>query len=323
MSFTVYQAARGFLPELTAELSRCGLAFTVRDPLVLVPGPPQALAWAQNVWVEPQYIPVDSIGDAARKLRAIQRNWALCPVGLHRRAELIRQKLPKVTARPYVFGDPLPSAALGAWTLWEEKTVLASTVTSSPFPNGEWNFLENKTDPPNRAYLKLWEALSRIGERPGPGQLCLDLGGSPGGWTWVLASLGARVFTIDKAPLDPKIARLPGVEFCAGSAFGLEPRAAGAVDWLFSDVICYPERLVAMIRRWLAFGECRRFVCTVKLQGEADAACLDELAAIPGSTLVHLCNNKHELTWINLNAPLQGRTADTEEDGEEENPGQD
>ena len=140
-------------------------------------------------------------------------------------------------------------------------------------------------------------------ERPGPGQLCLDLGGAPGGWAGVLQSLGARVYCIDKAPLEPRIARLPLVETCQGSAFGLEPQTAGAVDWLFSDVICYPERLLQMLARWIEHGECRHYCCTVKLQGVTDAESLktlDAFRAIPGSRLLHLSQNKHELTWVRL-----------------------
>jgi hypothetical protein len=32
---------------------------------------------ATNIWRNPGYIPIVSIGDAAKKLRAIQRNWTL------------------------------------------------------------------------------------------------------------------------------------------------------------------------------------------------------------------------------------------------------
>jgi integrase len=53
--------------------------------------------------------------------------------------------------------------------------------------------VKNGTPKPSRAYLKLWELFTLIGEHPRPGELCLDLGSSPGGWTWVLQRLGARV----------------------------------------------------------------------------------------------------------------------------------
>ncbi len=299
MGLAVYQAAPGFLAELLAGLPT---PEEVREPLALVRGevPATLPAWAQNVWLEPVFIPIESIGDAAKKLKAIQRNWALCPTRHHRRAALIEEKLPRVSAKPLVFGRAAPSAPLGAWTLWEENLLLASPRCSSPFPNGEIRFEEDREGPPSRAYLKLWETFTRIGVRPGPGELCLDLGASPGGWTFVLAGLGARVFAIDKAPLDPRLERLPNVETCRGSAFGLDPRHAGAVDWLFSDVICYPERLLGYVRRWLELGSCRNFVCTVKLQGPGAPEALQGFADIPGSSLTHLCHNKHELTWVKL-----------------------
>src|SRR4051794_1351790 len=189
---TGYLAADGFLPELLEEL---GGADEVHGRLVLKAGPPVPAAWAQNVWHDPGRLAIASIGDAARRLRAIQRTWALCGQVHPRRAALIAEKLPKVTAKPLVFPAPAPSAPLGSWTLLDPATVLAAARCSSPFPNGEPRFVEDRAAPPSRAYLKLWEALILFGERPGPGETCLDLGSSPGGWSWVLQGLGARVLS--------------------------------------------------------------------------------------------------------------------------------
>lgn len=298
MSFAVYHAAPGLLSELVRELGDAVTA--VRDPLVVADGPAKPAAFAANVWLAPEFTPVSSIGDAAKQLKALQRNWALVPSGHFRRAALVAEKLPKVTAKPLCFGDPLPESPLGAFTLWEENLLLASPRCSEPVPDGAYRFVEDKVGPPSRAYLKLWELFTRLGVHPAPGELCLDMGGSPGGWSFVLAGLGARVFCIDKAPLADNVAKNPLVSWCPGSAFGLDPRHAGAVDWLFSDVICYPDRLYEWLERWLELGECRRFVLTVKLQGETDDALLDKFRAIPGSRLMHLSNNKHELTFTRL-----------------------
>ena len=71
--------------------------------------------------------------------------------------------------------------------------------------------------------MKLWELFARIGLTPRPGDTCLDLGSSPGGWTYVLAQLGANVVSVDKAPLDPSVARFPNVHFVKSSAFALNP----------------------------------------------------------------------------------------------------
>jgi len=112
--------------------------------------------------------------------------------------------------------------------------------------------------------------------------------------------MGARVISVDKAPLAASVARLPGIDQRLDSAFALDPRAIGPVDWLFSDVVCYPARLWALVERWLSVGACRNFVCTIKFQGQTDHAIASRFSAIPGSQLRHLFHNKHELTWSKI-----------------------
>lgn len=295
---TGYLAAEGFESDLATELGAGVVAAHGR--LLLAEGPPMATAWAANVWHGPVEIPIASIAAAAKQLRAIQRNWALYACRLHRRARLIESRLPHVSAKPLVFPAPAPTAPLGSWTLIAPDRLLAAARCASPVPNGEWHFVEDKSGPPNRAYLKLWEVFTRIGRRPGPGELCLDLGASPGGWTWVLAKLGARAVAVDKAPLSPAVAALPGVEWRAGSAFALDPEDFARVDWLCSDVVCYPTRLLKLVMRWLESGRARNFICTLKFQGPTDHATARAFAVIPGSQLMHLHHNKHELTWVRL-----------------------
>jgi 23S rRNA (cytidine2498-2'-O)-methyltransferase len=294
-ALTGYLAPQGFLAELQQELGSAVVA--CHDRLVLAAGPARPVAWVANIWHDPMDIPINSISDAAKKLRAMQRNWALYSCAHHRRAALIADQLPKVSAKPLVFGAPVPAAALGSWTLVAPDRMLAAASCSSPFPNGEPSFVEDRTAP-SRAYLKLWELFTLTGQRPQPSECCIDLGASPGGWTWVLQRLGARVVSVDKAPLDPSLADLAGIEYRCESAFALDPRAIGPVDWLFSDVVCYPKRLLTLVERWLAAGTVRRFVCTVKFQGATDFDAMRAFAAIPGSRLIHLHHNKHELTWV-------------------------
>lgn len=304
----VYIAPQGFEAELAAELACLGIAILQqrdrlflcdfeRGQLLKAGKRPRHPVWAQNIWLEPEFIPIKSIGSAVQELKARQRNWALFGTAFFRRAALIEQQLPKVTTKQFVFGQPAPAAPLGAFTLWEENLLLAAKECSNPFKNGEIFFAENKLDPPGRAYLKLWELFTLTGKQPAAAELCLDLGSCPGGWTWVLASLGARVFSLDKAPLAPNVAAMPNVDFCQGSAFALLPEDVGTVDWLCSDLICYPEKLLNLIERWLEAGAARNYVCTIKFQGEVDFDLLDRFLAIEGSRLVHLSHNKHELTW--------------------------
>lgn len=328
--FAVYLAAEGFVPELLRELGLPqGLVLGdspgeltpesarrfveeggVLGRLVFRPDPPVDAAWAQNVWRAPFFLEIASIGEAVRALKAIQRNWALYspppPImdGLRRRARLIEDGLPPVSAKPHVFGQPAPTSPLGSWTLLGRTLILASADCSSPFRHGEVPFVEDKLGPPSRAYLKLWEIFTLTGRAPAPGRTCLDLGACPGGWSWVLAGLvgpTGRVVAVDKAPLDPAVAAMPGVESLRESAFALNPARFlednGPADWLCSDVICYPERLWRLVEGWMEAGAARNFVCTLKFQGETDFAAMERFAAVPGSRLRHLSCNKHELTW--------------------------
>ena len=130
------------------------------------------------------------------------------------------------------------------------------------------------------------------------GDRCVDLGSSPGGWTWALERLGARVISVDKAPIDERLTRLTRVRYLKDSAFAVEPTKVGRVDWLVSDVICYPARIVKLVQRWHEAHPRAGFVITIKFQGKTDMDPLRELAPIAGGRLVHLSHNKHELTWL-------------------------
>jgi 23S rRNA (cytidine2498-2'-O)-methyltransferase len=210
-----------------------------------------------------------------------------------------------VSARALEFPERAPTAPLGSFTWIAQDVLLCAAGCTSPFPNGEPRFREFKEHegPPSRAYLKLFEALTQLGEHPCAGQRCLELGASPGGWTWVLAGLGASVLAVDRAPLHPPIARLPNVETREESAFGLTPERVGRVDWLFSDVICYPERLYEYVRRWLDSGLCERFVCTLKFQSNEHYGVIEDFARVSGGRIHHLFHNRHELCWMRLPEP--------------------
>jgi 23S rRNA (cytidine2498-2'-O)-methyltransferase len=291
-----YLAAEGFEDTLAEELARHGV--TISDwhgRLALSPDKPVPAAWALDIWTDPREFEAPTVKSAADALRAMQRNWGAYGAAHHRRMALIQERLPPVRARPLVFPASAPVSHLGAWTLLTPDRLLASPIKSSPFVNGECHFIEDHIGPPSRAYLKLWEALVRFGQCPTAGETCLDLGAAPGGWTWVLASLGADVTAVDKAPLDPAVAAMPGVIERLDSAFGMAPEN---VDWLFSDVVAYPDRLLALVRRWIDAGAARYIVCTIKFQGPTDHDAAAAFASIPGGRVMHLFHNKHELTFL-------------------------
>jgi 23S rRNA (cytidine2498-2'-O)-methyltransferase len=296
---SVYVAPQGFESVLQTELERFGAPPSFWwGRLAVCEAPPVPSIWALDIWTTPECHEVTSIGEAARLLKSRQRNWSAVPVEFFRRMSLVTEKLPPVKAAPLAFPQAAPASPLGAWTLLEPGKILFSQKKTSVFPMGEPHFVEDRQGPPSRAYLKLWEACTRLGRWPLPGEKCLDLGATPGGWSWAIAALGASVTAVDRAPLSPTVAAMPGVSFRQESAFGLEPRHEEPVDWLFSDVIAYPERLLALVRRWIELEKTERIVLSIKFQGETDFAILEQFAAIRGALLAHLLHNKHEVTFF-------------------------
>lgn len=294
-SLTAYLAPDKFLSDLQSEIRNIK---RVHGRLVIAEGPPQKSIWAQQVWYEPEILPIESIGAAVKALRGRGALWALYSHENHRRAQLIQEQLPGLKAKALEFLGSLPRGPLGAWSLLDKDTLICSPHTNSSLPLGEVHFVENKRTPPSRAYLKLWELFTVHGVRPEKGQKVVDFGSCPGGWTWVLQQMGCQVVSIDKAPLDEKIADLPRIQFIKTDAFSLKPEDIGPIDWFFSDIICYPPRLLELVHQWQESGLCKNFVCTIKFQGATDFATLARFEEELGAKVFHLFHNKHEVTAL-------------------------
>lgn len=165
----------------------------------------------------------------------------------------------------------------------------------SPFSKGIVS-VPNDKHAPSRAFAKLVEAELRFGRRIQPGELCVDLGASPGGWTWVARQRGAKVVAVDRSPLREDLMNDAMVSFVRGDAFSHEPKRP--VDWLVCDVIAAPERSIELVLEWAKRRWMRHFVVTIKLR-VGDHPKLDRLKAeLPVWSddwyLTHLCANKHE-----------------------------
>ena len=261
--------------------------------------------WACTVMENPFLVHFDSIGNAALSLKDIQRNWAPYQFTCFRRAQLIQEKLPYINLKERKFPVEIPNSPMGLYTLIDEHTLIASAQTTSFIPAGRIRFIEDHENPPSRAYLKIQESLtiaySFLGaDLPNENSKCFEAGACPGGWTWVLVGLGSFVHAVDRAELAPELMKNHLVKFQAHDAFTLKPSEIGPVDWVFSDVICYPERLLKWINEWLESGMTKNMICTIKMQGEIDWPLIQQFADIPNSYICHLNYNKHELTWIHI-----------------------
>lgn len=299
-TYTVYLAVHQFEHELMNELKLKNISIIdKKDRIFLVEGNHPPMIWAQMTGFGAMFMDIESINDGAKKLREKGRNWGLFTVDSHRRANLIQDNLAKLKKKPLSFLEELPSLPMGFWTLWEPNKILYTPHTSSPFALGEMDFNEDKVMPPSRAYLKLWEFFTVYSPNTPPKGVAIDVGSCPGGWTWVLKTMGFnKVISVDKAPIEKRIYDLGGIEFRQESAFGLNPDEFEEIEWFCSDIICYPERLLNLVKRFLDSGKVRNFVCTIKYQSQTDWENTLKFLEISGSQIVHLHHNKHEVTWF-------------------------
>lgn len=167
----------------------------------------------------------------------------------------------------------------------------------SSFPRGEVPLADDKSAP-SRAFTKLVESEQRLGRQIERGQTCVDLGASPGSWSYVPIQRGANVIAIDRSELREDLMRNPRLHFQVADAFKYKPPQT--VDWLVCDVIAAPQRSIDLLLEWLREKRMRHFIVTIKFKGHDEYPLLDFLKreAPPLCTEFHLtrlCANKNEV----------------------------
>jgi len=144
--------------------------------------------------------------------------------------------------------------------------------TSQPGNSSNWPMgiprLRMPREAPSRSSLKLAEAiLEMLGEQERaqlrPGRRAVDLGASPGGWTWQLAQRGMKVTAVDNGPMDTDLIESGLVEHLRADGFTFRPRHP--VDWLVCDMVDKPARVVDLVARWFERGDCRAALFNLKL----------------------------------------------------------
>jgi len=155
-------------------------------------------------------------------------------------------------------------------------------------------------EPPARSAGKLAAALAWLGVGPEPGELCVDLGAAPGGWTHVLLERRARVIAVDPARMSPTVAGRRGLQHVQASAFDWAPE--GPVDWLFCDMAWRPLEVAALLAKWGRRRWTRVVVANVKLPMKRKVELLTrvrEILAEGGFSDIrtrHLYHDRDEIT---------------------------
>ncbi len=96
-----------------------------------------------------------------------------------------------------------------------------------------------------------------------PGMTAVDLGASPGGWTFQLVARGMRVTAVDNGPMDDALMASGQVEHRREDGFRFRPRQR--VDWVVCDMVEQPARVATLMRDWLSEGAARAAVFNLKL----------------------------------------------------------
>ena len=93
----------------------------------------------------------------------------------------------------------------------------------------------------SRAYFKLQEALLWSGIQIQPGDVCAEIGASPGGACQWLLEKGARVIAVDPAELEPEIAEHPNLTYIQARGREIRKKDLQSVRWLISDINVAPK----------------------------------------------------------------------------------
>ncbi len=140
---------------------------------------------------------------------------------------------------------------------------------ASPWPMGIPR-LKFPPGAPSRSTLKLAEAIltfipldAERRSRLRAGMRGVDLGASPGGWTYQLVDRGIHVTAVDNGAMAPALMASGLVDHLRQDGFGFRP--ARPVDWLVCDMVEQPSRVAALVGEWLSAGLAREAVFNLKL----------------------------------------------------------
>lgn len=118
---------------------------------------------------------------------------------------------------------------------------------------------------PSRSALKLAEAMQEFAATHDfePGTTAVDLGASPGGWTWQLVQRGFMVTAVDNGPMDAKLMDSGQVKHRRDDGFHYQP--PDPVAWMVCDMVESPSRIAHLVSKWIAKGWCRETIFNLKL----------------------------------------------------------
>ncbi len=202
------------------------------------------------------------------------------------RAEILRDKLHKILRKEGCFVKKkmdlknchqlqimiLPSRELKV-SLVNKAEIHYYEQLISPYAGGFTKIGDDKKAP-SRAFKKLIEAQEVLGKKIQESEVLVDLGACPGGWSYVARMHNAYVVAIDRSEVREDLLKDPKVTFMQRDAF--KYRTDMPIDWVVSDIICSPERILELLNIWVHSAYCKNFVFTIKFQGKENYSVLSD-----------------------------------------------
>lgn len=181
---------------------------------------------------------------------------------------------------------------------------------NTPWPRGIVR-LRFPSDAPSRSTLKLEEAfLSFLNadERASslaPSRRAVDLGASPGGWSYQFVRRGIRTAAVDNGPMDARLLESGLVEHLRVDGFKFVPPRP--VDWMVCDMVERPRRVAELVLKWWTQMHAKRMIVNLKLPmkkrwqevSEIKTLMTDELQRLERPfdlSIKHLYHDREEVT---------------------------
>ncbi len=228
-------------------------------------------------------------------------------------AEHLDAALPRRIAEAYVDESEEPERIAQVWLVEGARAFIGFTPVDEAMTSsaGGQARAAREDDAASRSAAKLREAFDWLRLSPGAGELCVDLGAAPGGWTQVIVACGAKVIAVDRRPLAIK---LPKKRFTpiGGDAFAFDPKET--VDWVFADLNQRPLDVAKLVSKWGRRAWARHLVVSIKLPMKQKAKAVADIrgqlesAGWRGVKARQLPSDKNEVTmYAWLDPKIAGR----------------
>ena len=195
------------------------------------------------------FLESDQLGN---RVKTIQQCWIQKPQKkISRVAKLAREGIPRG-----------PEYAQGFFVYFTDFD--KAFISCEAFSQGQQRMFMDQ-EAPARSFLKLEEAFRIFGREPQKNNTVVDLGASPGGWSYSALKRGASVVAVDNGPLREPVRSHKKIKHLKIDALTYEPAGPKSVDWLLCDILENPFTIFDLLHHWATQRWCRYFVINFKV----------------------------------------------------------